>query len=84
MLDSLNEFITEHECNITLFTKSDEYLQKLVPLLGVLEPGRSNIFINKSSEQQQVEIKIKENIKLSSKFINDLSTINGIDHIRFS
>ena len=69
---------------MTLFTKGDEYLQKLVPLLGVLEFGHSNILIKRSSEQQQVEIKIKENIKLSSKLINEISKVSGIDHVSFS
>ena len=61
-----------------------KYLDELVPLLKTLESGHSDILINSSNKEQQVEIKIKENIKLSSKFINDLSTISGIDHIKFS
>ena len=70
--------------NITLFTNNDKCIEKLVPLLEILEVGYSDISIKSSYKEQQVEIKIKENIKLSSKFINDLSTISGIDHIRFS
>ena len=80
----MNEFVANSKCNMTLFTKGDEYLQKLVPLLGFLEFGHSNILINKSNEQQQVEIKIKENIKLSSKLINEISKLSGIDNISFS
>ena len=59
-------------------------MQKLVPLLDILEFGKSNIFISKSIEQQQVEIKIKENIKLSSKLIDDILKVNGIDNVVFS
>ena len=81
---SLNDYISENKYNITLFTNSNKHLDKLVPLLGILEVGSSNILISCSNKERQVEIKIKENIKLSSKFINDLSTISGIDHIRFS
>ncbi len=80
----LNDYISNNKYNITLFTNSNKHLDKLVPLLGVLEVGYSDILISCSNKEQQVEIKIKENIKLSSKFINDLSTMNGIDHIRFS
>ena len=83
-INSLNDFIAGHNCNVTLFTNSDEYLQKLVPLLDFLEFGKSNIFISKSIEQQQDEIKIKENIKLSSKLIDDIFKVNGIDNIAFS
>ncbi len=81
---SLNDYISNKKYNITIFTNSNKYLDKLVPLLGVLEVGYSDILISCSNKERQVEIKIKENIKLSSKFINDLSTISGIDHIRFS
>ncbi len=81
---SLNEFVAESKCNMTLFTKGDEYLQKLVPLLNVLEFGKSNILINKSNDKQQVEIKIKEDIKLSSKLIHDISKVKGINNIIFS
>ena len=81
---SLNDYISDNKYNITLFTNSNKHLDKLVPLLGILEVGYSDISISCSNKERQVEIKIKENIKLSSKFINDLSTISGIDHIRFS
>jgi len=70
---SLNEHIVENKYNITLFTKSNKYLHKLVQLLGMLETGHSNILINSCNESKEVEIKIKENVKLSSNFINDLS-----------
>ena len=81
---SLNDYISNNKYNITLFTNSNKHLDKLIPLLEVLEVGYSDILISCSNKERQVEIKIKENIKLSSKFINDLSTISGIDHIRFS
>ncbi len=80
----LNDYISDNKYNITLFTNSNKYLDKLVPLLNVLEDGHSDILINSSNKERQVEIKIKEKIKLSSKFINNISTISGIDHIRFS
>ena len=81
---SLNDYISDNKYNITLFTNSNKHLDKLLPLLGILEVGYSDILISCSNKERQVEIKIKENIKLSSKFINDLSTMSGIDHIRFS
>ena len=80
----LNDYISDNKYNITLFTNTNQYLDKLVPLLKILEVGHSDILINSSNKEQQVEIKIRENIKLSSKFINDLSTISGIDHFKFS
>jgi len=80
----LNDYISNNKYNITLFINSNENLEKLVPLLGELEVGYSDILINSSNKERQVEIKIKENVKLSSKLINDLSSTSGIDHIKFS
>ena len=80
----LNDYIADQKYNITLFTNTNKHLDKLLPLFSNLELGHSDILINSSNKERQVEIKIKENIKLSSKFINDLSTISGIDHIIFS
>ena len=80
----LNDYISDQKYNITLFTNTNKHLDKLLPILSNLELGHSDILINSSNKERQVEIKIKENIKLSSKFINDLSTISGIDHIMFS
>ena len=80
----LNDYIADQKYNITLFTNTNKHLDKLLPLFSNLELGHSDILINSSNKERQVEIKIKENIKLSSKFINDLSTIRGIDHIIFS
>ena len=80
----LNDYISSLKYNITLFTNSNKHLGKLVPLLDILEDGHSDILIIISNKERQVEFKIKENIKLSSKFINDLSTITGINYISFS
>ena len=80
----LNDYISDQKYNITLFTNTNKHLDKLLPLLSNLELGYSDILINSSNKERQVEIKIKENVKLSSKLINDLSTISGIDHIKFS
>ena len=80
----LNDYVSNQKYNITLFTNTNKYLDKLIPLLSNLEVGYSDVLISSSNKERQVEIKIKENIKLSSKFINDLSTISGIDNIRFS
>ena len=69
---------------MTLYTNSNEFLLKLVPILKILEDGHSDIIINSSNGQQQVEIKVKENIKLSSDLINNISKISGINYISFS
>ena len=80
----LNDYISDNNYDIILCTNSNNNLKNLLPLLENLDVGHSNILINSSDKEQQVEIKIKENIKLSSKLINDLSKISGIDHIKFS
>ena len=80
----LNDYIADNKYNITLFINNNQFINDLVPLVENLEYGQSNILITSSNEQHLVEIKIRENIKLSSKLINDLSKINGVDNIIFS
>jgi len=79
----LNQFISDNKCDVLLHSKNNDFLYKIVPLLNDLEIGDSNISLISSIEQKKVEIKIKENIKLSSKLINDLSLVAGIDDINF-
>ena len=79
----LNQFVSDHKCDVLLHSKNNDFLDKIVPLLNNLEIGDSNISLISSIEQKKVEIKIKENIKLSPNLINDLSLVAGIDDINF-
>ena len=38
----LNDYISNNKYNVTLFTNSNKHLDKLVPLLGILEVGYSD------------------------------------------
>ena len=80
---SLNQFISDNECDILIHSKTNDFLNKIVPLLNNLEIGGSNISLIRTTENKKVEIKIKEKIKLSSQLISDLSLVNGIDCINF-
>jgi len=79
----LNQFISDNKFDVLLYSKNNNFLDKLLPLLNNLELGHSNVSLISSTEKEKVEIKIKKNVKLSSKLINDLSLINGIDNINF-
>ncbi|MFL2819383.1 MAG: DNA polymerase III subunit alpha [Candidatus Puniceispirillales bacterium] len=80
---SLNQFISDNECDMVIQSKTNDFLKKIVPLLNNLEIGGSNISLIRTTENKKVEIKIKEKIKLSSQLISDLSLVNGIDCINF-
>ena len=80
----LNDYISKNKYNMTLSVMNNKYIEELVPLMELLEFGHSDIFIKTSNELQQVKFKIKENIKLSSKLIDNLSKIRGVDNISFS
>jgi len=79
----LNQFISDKKCDVLLHSKNNNFLDKIVPLVNDLAIGDSNILLISSTEQKKVEIKIKENIKLTSKLINDLYLVTGIDDINF-
>ena len=80
---SLNQFISEKKCNVLLHSENNKFLSEIVPLLNDLDVGESNISLISSIDQKTVEIKIRENIKLSSKLIANLSLVDGIDSINF-
>ena len=69
---SLNQFISEKNCNVLLHAENNQFLSEIVPLLDDLEVGSSNILLISSIDQKIDEIKIRENIKLSSKLIANL------------
>ena len=66
-----------------LRSENNKFLSEIVPLLNDLEVGGSNISLISSFDKKTVEIKIRENIKLSSKLITNLSLVDGIDSINF-
>ena len=80
---SLNQFISDNKCDVLLHSKNNKFLNEIVPLLKELEVGNSNISLISFINHKKVEIKIKENVKLSSKLISNLSMINGIESINF-
>ena len=80
---SLNQFISDNKCNVLLHSGNNKFLKEIVPLLKDLEVGNSNISLINSIDHKTVHIKIRENIKLSSKLITNLSLIDGIDSINF-
>ena len=80
---SLNQFISEKKCNVLLHSENNKFLSEIAPLLNDLDDGNSNISLISSIDQKTVEIKIRENIKLSSKLIANLSLVDGIDSINF-
>ena len=80
----LNDYIADNKHNVTLYINNNEYIDELVPIMEILECGESDILINSSNEQHYVEIKIKKNVKLSSRLINDLSKVNGVNNLIFS
>ena len=53
-------------------------------LLKNLNIGQSNIFIECFVERKNIKIKVRENIMLSSKLLDDLSKINGIKNITYT
>ncbi len=80
---SLNQFISDNKCDVLLHSGNNKFLKEIVPLLKDLEVGNSNISLINSIDHKTVHIKIRENIKLSSKLITNLSLIDGIDSIIF-
>ena len=48
-----------------------------------LVPGNSNLIINLSSKAQIIKFVVKENIKISSELISNITKINNVKSINF-
>ncbi|MDC0531328.1 DNA polymerase III subunit alpha, partial [Alphaproteobacteria bacterium] len=80
----LEEFIVESKFNLVLILNDQNCIMNFQHLLHNLSFGPSNIFIECLVETKMIKIKIRENIKLSKKLLNDLSNIKGIKNIVYT
>jgi DNA polymerase III subunit alpha len=80
----LHEYLAEKKLNLNLFVEHKSSIIKIETILKKVNIGNSNVLLNFSIGKQSVKIKIKENVKLSSELLNDISKINGIKNISYS
>ena len=80
----LEEYIVENKYNLVLILNDQTCIVKIQSVLRDLNFGSSNIFIECLDERKMIQIKISENIKLSTTLLNDLSKIKGIKNITYT
>ena len=69
---------------MTLFLTDMKLIPNIKTILSSLKTGRSQVLLKCYVGKQLVEIKIKENIKLTSLILSDINKISGINNISFS
>ena len=80
----LEDHIINNKFNLVLILNDQSSIIKIESVLKHLHFGQSNVFIECFVERKLIKIKVKENIKLSSKLLHELSKINGIKNIRYT
>ena len=80
----LNEYISENKFDLTLLIKDKNSITEILSALKRLNSGYSNILLNLFVDKKVVDIKVRENVKLSMDFIDTISNINGIETINYS
>ena len=79
----LNDYISEKKLNLTIFIDDVQIVKRIYDSLTNLVPGNSNLIINLSSKAQIIKFVVKENIKLSSELISNITKINNVKSINF-
>jgi len=79
----LNDYISEKKLNLTIFIDDVEVVKRIYDSSTNLVPGNSNLIINLSRKAQIIKFVVKENIKISSELISNLTKINNVKSINF-
>jgi len=79
----LNDYISEKKLNLTIFIDDVEVVKRIYDSSTNLVPGNSNLIINLSSKAQIIKFVVKENIKISSELISNVTKINNVKSINF-
>ncbi len=79
----LNDYISEKKLNLTIFIDDVEVVKRIYDSSTYLVPGNSNLIINLSSKAQIIKFVVKENIKISSELISNVTKINNVKSINF-
>ena len=79
----LNDYISEKKLNLSIFIDDVEVIKRIYDSSTNLVPGNSNLIINLSSKGQIIKFVVKENIKISSELISNVTKINNVKSINF-
>ena len=79
----LNDFISEKKLNLIIFIDDVQNIKAIYDSSTDLVAGNSNLIINLSSKGQIIKFVVKENIKISSELISNITKINNVKSINF-
>ena len=79
----LNDFISEKKLNLIIFIDDVQNIKAIYDSSTDLVAGNSNLIINLTSKVQIIKFVVKENIKISSELISNITKINNVKSINF-
>ncbi len=80
----LEEYILENKFNIILILNDKNSIPKIQSLLEHQNFGQSDVFLKCFVDKKMIKIKIRENIQLSSKLLNEITQIRGIKNVTYA
>jgi len=83
-LTLLNDFISEKKFNLTLVMDNFNNMKEIYNFSKTLFPGNSSLIINIHLNGQVIKFSVKENIKISSELISNITKINNVRSISFA
>jgi DNA polymerase III alpha subunit len=83
-LTLLNDFISEKKFNLTLVMDNFNNMKEIYSFSKTLFAGNSSLIINIQLNGQAIKFIVKENIKISSELISNITKINNVRSISFA
>jgi hypothetical protein len=83
-LTLLNDFISEKKFNLTLVMDNFNNMKEIYSFSKTLFVGNSSLIINIQLNGQAIKFIVKENIKISSELISNITKINNVRSISFA
>ena len=83
-LTLLNDFISEKKFNLTLIMDNSNSMREIYDFSKTLVTGNSDLIIKIRFNGQAIKFIVRENIKISSEFISNITKVNDVRSISFT
>ena len=83
-LRNFNEYISNAKLNLTIAIKNITSIKSISAAVKSLVNGPSSIYFDFHIEENYIKIKVKENVKFTQSFLDQVSNVKGIKSITYS
>ena len=83
-LRNFNEYISNAKLNLTIAIKNITSIKSISTAVKSLVNGPSSVYFDFHIEDNYIKIKVKENVKFTQSFLDQVSNVKGIKSITYS